>query len=163
MNSFDIKIVEDTLGRSIEEVTKTMERAEKSALKRGASTLRTDVKKAIRKSDFNSTSRNPKYTDRLIDGVRSGKVRNHAIVTHIMGTSETGSGTYRLRFFEGGTRDRIQKTRNGVPLKEPINLGHITAYNFFNSTLATDESKILSAMDEQLTKYIERAWNNKNK
>ena len=160
MNNTEIKLVENTLDRSINEVLKVMARAEASALRKGANTLKKNVKQAIRACDFDSTSRNAKYGDRLIDAVRSGKVNNGSVVVHIMGSQSKGSGTYRLRFFEGGTKERIQKTINGKLLNKPRNLKRIKAYNFFDTAINSSQSELLSSMDEQLTKYIEKAWNN---
>ena len=80
MNNTEIKLVENTLDRSINEVSKVMARAEASALRKGANTLKKNVKQAIRACDFDSTSRNTKYGDRLIDAVRSGKVNNGSVV-----------------------------------------------------------------------------------
>ena len=160
MNNAEIKIVEDTLGRSIDEVTKVMSRAESSALRKGANVIKKNIRQAVKDSDFKSTTRNPKYNDRLIDAVRSGKVKDGSIVVHIMGTQQSGSGTYRLRFFEGGTKERIQKSIKGKPLKKERKLSSIKAYKFFSSGLNNSQSDVTKAMDEQLTKYIEKAWNN---
>ena len=160
MNDAEIKIVSDTLGRSIQEVLKVMARAEQSALKKGANVIKKNTKKNLRSTGIDINRPNDKYNDKLIDAVRSSKPKDGAVVAHIMGTQKTGSGTFRLRFFEGGTKERYAKTYNGKPLKKKRRLGKIKAYNFFNSAVDSSQSEIMDAMDAQLTKYIEKAWNN---
>jgi hypothetical protein len=50
------------------------------------------------------------FKDRLIDAVRVSKVEatgsELATKVHIMGVRSSGSGTFRARFFEGGTKPR---------------------------------------------------------
>lgn len=159
MNEDGLKIISDTLNRSIEEVLKTMSRAESSALKRGANVIKKNTKSAFRKTGIKDVQ-NEKYSDRLIDAIRTSKVRNGEVTVHIMGSRNATSGTYRTRFFEGGTKERFQKTYRGLPLNKPRKLGKIDAYNFFNTALISSEQDAQKAMDDQLKKYIERAWNN---
>lgn len=159
MDEAGIKIISDTLNRSIQDVLKVMSRAEQSALRKGANVIKKNTKANLKTTGIN-IGRNPKYTDTLNDGVRTSKVKDGAIVAHIMGTQKTGSGTFRLRFFEGGTQERYAKTYKGRPLKKKHRLGAIKSYNFFNSALSSSQSEIMDAMDEQLTKYIEKAWKN---
>lgn len=160
MDEAGIKVISDTLGRSIQEVLKVMSRAEQSALRKGANIIKKRTKQNLRSTGIDINRPNDKYNDKLIDAVRSSKVRDGAIVTHVMGTTKTGSGTFRLRFFEGGTQERYAKTYNGKPLKKKHRLGKIKAYNFFNTALNSSQSEVMDAMDAQLTKYIEKAWNN---
>ena len=160
MDEAGIKIISDTLGRSIQDVLKVMSRAESSAIRKGANVIKKNTKSNLRTSGIKYNTPNEKYNDKLIDAVRSSKVKNGSVVVHIMGTQKNGSGTFRLRFFEGGTRERFQRTYNGQPLKKKRRLGHISAYNFFNSALSSSQSEVMDAMDAQLTKYIEKAWNN---
>lgn len=159
MNEDGLKIISDTINRSIEEVLKTMSRAESSALKKGANVIKKNTKSAFRKTGIKDIQ-NEKYSDRLIDAIRTSKVRNGEITVHIMGSRSSTSGTYRTRFFEGGTKERFQKTYKGRPLDKPRKLGKIDAYNFFNTALISSDQEVQKAMDDQLKKYIERAWNN---
>ena len=160
MNEAGIKIISDTLNRSIQDVLKVMSRAEQSALRKGANVIKKNTKQNLRSTGIKVKKPSDKYTDRLIDGVRTSKVKDGSIVVHVMGTRKTGSGTFRLRFFEGGTRERYATTYKGHQLKKKRRLGHIKSYNFFNSSLNSSQSDIINAMDVQLTKYIEKAWNN---
>lgn len=56
------------------------------------------------------------YKDKLSDAVRVGKLKggfNHQEVkVHVLGTRAKGSGTYRLRFYEGGA---FRKERGSIP------------------------------------------------
>ena len=61
------------------------------------------------------------YKDKLIDAVRVSKVQSTGdeVTTkvHIMGVRSSGSGTFRARFFEGGTKERVnfvQKAENSM-------------------------------------------------
>lgn len=159
MDKAELKIVSDTLNRSIQDVLKVMSRAEQSALRKGANVIKKNTKANLKTTGIN-IGHNPKYTDTLNDGVRTSKVKDGAVVVHVMGTQKTGSGTFRLRFFEGGTQERYAKTYKGRPLKKKHRLGSIKSYNFFNSALSSSQSEVMDAMDAQLTKYIEKAWNN---
>lgn len=160
MNNAEIKIVADSVGKSIEEVLKVMSRAEKSALNRGAAVLKKNIKQELQGTDIDLNKPNDKYNDKLIDAIRSSKVKDGSVVVHIMGTRKSGSGTFRLRFFEGGTKERFAKTYNGKPLKKKRALKRIEAHNFFSNALSTSESEIMDEMDKRLKKYIEKAWNN---
>lgn len=156
----DIKVVEDSTGRAIKDVLKTMSRAESSALRRGATVMKRDIRNQAKSTGVAMMKRSEKYADRLIDAIRSSKVREGSVTVHIMGTRAKDSGTFRTRFFEGGTQERFQTTRNGKPLTKKKSIGKIDATPFFSRAVSSSDMTILSVMDEQLTKYIEKAWNN---
>jgi len=59
-----------------------------------------------------ATKRSQNFSDRLIDAIRSSKIKNEglgelSLKVHTMGNRKKGSGTFRARFFESGTQDRI--------------------------------------------------------
>ena len=159
MNDTSLKILKDEIGAGIDAVSKVMSRAESAALRKGAQLLKKNTKSNLTSTGIR-IGINPLYIDKLSDGVMSSKVKEGSIVVHVMGTRKKGSGTFRLRFFEGGTKERYQKTWKGKKLRVPRRLGHIKAYGFFNSALSSSTDEVMKAMDEQLTKYIEKAWNN---
>ena len=99
MNSASFKIVDNGHLMSLNELLKNASRAENAVLKAGANVVKKHVKKALvaTKLDIYSTG---KYNDRLIDALRVTKPRNGEIKVHILGTRKSGSGTFRLRFFE---------------------------------------------------------------
>lgn len=65
---------------------------------------------------------------------------------HVMGTRSKSSGTFRTRFFEGGTKTR--KTKKGY------NRGKIKALNFFSDARSATKNKVQSTLDDELTKTI---------
>jgi len=159
MNEASLKILKDEIGVGIDAVSKVMARAEAAALRKGAQVLKKNTKSNLKSTGIR-IGVNPLYIDKLSDGVMSSKVKEGSIIVHVMGTRKKGSGTFRLRFFEGGTKERYQKTWKGKKLKVPRRLGHIKAYGFFNSAVSSSTDEVMKAMNEQLTKYIEKAWNN---
>lgn len=152
-------IIEDFgLHDSLQNVLKVMERAEKSALRKGAAVQKKSVKKAVKDTGLNVTKKNPKYIDRLIDAIRSSKPVNGSITVHILGTRKTGSGTYRLRFFES-PKVRYQTKINGKALKKKRKLGSLSKYNgFFATGISSSRAETEKAMDVALEKYIEKAF-----
>lgn len=159
MNSTGIKVIQDTFSKSVDEVLKVMPKAEKSALRRGANFIKTAAKKNFRSLGLNSSGKS-KYSDKLIDAIRSSKPKDGSIVVHTMGTRKTGSGTFRTRFFEAGTKERFQKTKRG----NKKSIGKIKKFNFFfNTAISQTKSSVIDKMDEAISKYIQRAWDNGNK
>lgn len=138
--------IEETFNAFCELTGKEMTSAVKKALRAGASTLKKQTKQNLTSSL--SKRNNPhwykgkqiEYNDELEDAVRIGRINNGygdgedlSVKVHIMGTRKEGSGTYRARFIEKGTRDRYAKTYKGRPLKKPRYLGKITGKWFFRS------------------------------
>ena len=87
----------------------------KRALTRGAIVLKDRTRQNLQSVLPASSNHNPKYNDTLQDAIRNSKVSIDHVTVHILGTRNSGSGTFRTRFFEGGTKSgtRYQKTRNG--------------------------------------------------
>lgn len=88
------------------------------------------LKNAVKQSFISTGIRdngNPKYNDRLIDAIRQSAVTgaNTKVTVSILGSNEHGSGQFRLRFFEGGTKERVQKTYKGKPLKKKRKLAQL--------------------------------------
>lgn len=86
----------------------------KRALNKAGGTIKKEVKKQFKTVLPAATKRNPNYNDRLIDAVRSSKVKEKGLAElilkiHVMGNHKKGSGTFRARFFEGGTQERFIK------------------------------------------------------
>ena len=86
----------------------------KRALNKAGGTIKKEVKKQFKTELPAATKRNPNYIDRLIDAVRSSKVKEKGLgelilKIHVMGNRKKGSGTFRARFFEGGTQERFIK------------------------------------------------------
>ena len=91
------------------------------------------------------------YKDKLIDAVRVSKVQSTGdeVTTkvHIMGVRSSGSGTFRARFFEGGTKERTSKSGK--------KLGKIEALNFFQKA-ENSMSNLTVSLDQVLTNLINK-------
>lgn len=91
------------------------------------------------------------YKDKLIDAVRVSKVQSTGdeVTTkvHIMGVRSSGSGTFRARFFEGGTKERVSKSGK--------KLGKIEALNFF-AKAENSMSNLTVSLDQVLTNLINK-------
>ena len=82
--------------------------------KRALGTVAADYKKTVKEfftgAMPSATRPSQRYKDKLIDAVRVSKVEanGNEVTTkvHIMGVRSSGSGTFRARFFEGGTNPR---------------------------------------------------------
>ena len=93
---------------------KEMAKAQKRALSRAGRLLFKQTKQNVASMVPNSRKPNPKYSDTLYDGVRIGVQQDSDfrwfVKVHVLGSRGKTSGTFRLRFFEGGTVPR--KTKN---------------------------------------------------
>ena len=91
------------------------------------------------------------YKDKLIDAVRVSRVQSSGdeVTTkvHIMGVRSSGSGTFRARFFEGGTKERVSKSGK--------KLGKIEALNFFQKA-ENSMSNLTVSLDQVLTNLINK-------
>ncbi len=129
--------------------TKEMRKALRNAIGRAASQLQRETKKELRKS-MPTATRKGRYPDSLADAVKRSKIEEtkHGEISakvHIMGSRRTGSGTYRTRFFEKGTKQR--KTAKGY------NRGSIKALYFF----ATAQAAFYAEYDRILNDEIQKA------
>ena len=134
--------------------TKEMRKALRNAISRAASQLQRETKKELRKS-MPTATRKGRYPDSLADAVKRSKIEETkrgeiSAKVHIMGSRRTGSGTFRLRFFEKGTTPR--RTSKGY------NRGSIKALHFF----ASAQSAFYAEYDRILTDEIQKAINKIN-
>lgn len=149
-NKFEIKSNTEEVFEQLKDFTlKEVKNVQKSALRKIANILKTETKKNLRRALPKSKNRNPKYNDKLIDGVKSSVNKAGTVAkTHVMGSRKKGSGTFRLRFFEAGTVTR--KTRKGY------NRGKLKALYFFKTAIPQAKQKQINAIDEAITKKIEQ-------
>ena len=134
--------------------TPEMRKALKSGLRAAAGKLRTETRKQVRVSLPAVKTKNPKYSDTMYDAVRVSKVEedrkgNMETKVHIMGTRNSTSGTYRLRFFEKGTVPRF--TRSGQHYR-----GVIKPMWFFRNANMAWEAQYTQIMNSSLDKAIDR-------
>ena len=142
----------------IELSTKEMGTAVKAGIRRGLLVIRNDARRRFRTLFPAGTRLNSRFSDRLIDGIRSTKVREDkkdGYVGYVLITSnrKTGSGSYRLVFLEGGTATRY--TRKGY------HRGRIQASYFFTSTVTSDMGKYESELVKTINKTVDKI-NQKN-
>lgn len=110
---------------------------------------------------------NPKYSDTMYDAIRMKVYQEDDFrwyfKVHILGTRKKTSGTFRLRFFEGGTAPR--KTRYeytdklGRTYPAGQNRGSLRGTNFFATAITTAESDVVVAIEENLAKEIQKIVN----
>lgn len=164
-NGFESNI--NFVWQNFKELTaKELDSAIKKALKRGATEIKnqtvSNAKSGI-KTHGNKHYQNGKeitYNDEITDAVRVGKIEdrydsaNLSIKVHVMGTNSVGSGTYRFRFLEGGTKSREAKTYKGKQLKKSRNLGSIASRKWFrDANQSVDLDKIyLETIEDAINK-----------
>ena len=127
----------------------------KTILGAGAAELKKETKKELLASVPAANQRNPKYSDRLIDAVRSYVMKdetNPEVYVHIMGTRKAKSGTFRTRFFEGGTK--IRKIKSGKYAGREVS--NIEGKSFFERAISKTGSKVVSAADARLAEVIRK-------
>lgn len=143
---------------SFDEVARQMPDIEKHALYHAAFYMRDKIKQYLKNYLPKSDEHNPKYIDTLQDAVLFTKPDGASLVVHAMGNRKKGSGTYRTRFFEGGTKKRYQKSYNGKKLKKKRYLGQIAPLHFFSDAVQAERSNAVLKMEEILGQYIEKAF-----
>jgi len=153
MNSLTLTHNTDETLDFLNRYTDVVHNAKQFALRKAANVIKDETISTFKKTGIHY-GRNPLYSDTLIEGIRTSKINADTIKVHIMGVRSKKSGTFRLRFFENGTKDRFQKTYNGKPLKKKRNLGHINAYNFFESAKSSSINKAEETFTEMFDKYI---------
>lgn len=154
MDNITLKIEGDIIGK-FEEAIKELPRVEKQALYTAATFLRDKGRESLISKLPKATQANPKYKDTLADAVRFTKVDGASLKVHALGTRETGSGTYRARFFEEQTKDRYQKTWKGIKLKKKRYLGHVGPLHYFKSAMDANMNEAVSKMEDILGKHLE--------
>jgi len=93
----------------------------------------------------------------LMEGIRAFMYRNdgsdyiHGLV-HILGNRNTNDGTWRLRFFEGGTKERMVK-------RTKKKLGKIGARWFFADSLVGAESMTQTNIDNSIQTALNKVKN----
>lgn len=140
--------VRDTLDNFTGELRDKLDRAARAGVIAAINTIRDKVKSSVSSADFN-TSSSKQFGVPLIEGVRTYMEQGYPIgVTHILGNTKTNDGTWRLRFFEGGTKERVQKTTGRKT-------GSISARWFFNDSTSNADEIAQRLIDDRIAKAIE--------
>lgn len=169
------------------EITK----AEKNGLKKSGKILRDETKRKLKialpkathkRGIYYKNHKKLQYKDSLMAGIKL-KVKDTPIgvpemMVHILGTHKTGSGSFRLRFFEGGTGERTHYKRESrkrfrvknlfgkgylkTDTKRNSNgksLGSIKPLNFFRKAYVSKGPEVINSMEDNLKKSIEEIFN----
>lgn len=139
--------ISSQFNKYIDLTTKEIEKATRSALNRAANALKKATERNLAVALPASLVKN-RYPDTLMGGIMRSKYdKNKSMVkVHIMGTRNSSSGTFRTRFFEGGTKERITK--------KGYKRGHIQALNFFSK--ATSTTNVDEIIEQQLEKVVNK-------
>lgn len=132
---------------------KELKKAITAGIRKGLNLIRTAGRASLRSlMGKAATHHNPKFNDTLVQGVRSTKVVDRGQgpygYTTITSNRKTGSGSYRLIFFEGGTVQRY--TRKGY------NRGSIKALFFFGQAVNNTEGKVQETIDKGITDAVNK-------
>lgn len=143
---------------------KDWNKIKKRALNKAGGTIKKEVKKQFKTELPAATLKNPNYNDKLIDAVRSSKVKESGIAelslkVHIMGTRKKGSRTYQARFYEGGTQERFIKPgytdKLGRKYTKKRSIGRIKPLWFFRDSMSSINSasmKMNSYLESEINK-----------
>lgn len=153
MNSFEIDL--EDIQRKINSLTTSeLYKIERSALRKSARILYDKTLSNLKASLPKATHQNPNYTDTLADAVRMSihqdNTNNFYFVVHILGSRKKTSGTFRTKFFEGGTVPRKTKAPYtdslGRRFPAGLNRGQLKPKNFFASAISGSENTVIEAI-----------------
>lgn len=136
---------------------KEFRRVEKKAMRRGASVIKRQTISNFKKELPAATQPSEKYSDRLIDAIRSTVFEEGNEVffkVHILGSRKKDSGTFRARFFEKGTKERDGDGHYR---------GSIKATNFFGDAVSQTSSKAYNAINQTFTNEVQKIIDTKHK
>lgn len=117
-------------------------------------TIAQDTRNALQNTGYRVNSPMPEGGT-LMEGIRAFLYRRdssdyiHGVV-HILGNRNTNDGTWRLRFFEGGTQDRWQKKGNKRNLTKVKYLGSLPSKWFFRDSIQNAEQKTANIINNLL-------------
>lgn len=147
--------ISGTFKGSFKKMAKEMPRVEARALYRAAYYLRSAIRTSLVTKIPKATVSNPRYNDTLVDAVGFTRVDGASLTVNALGAGRPGSGAYRTRFFENGTKERFHKTRNGKPLKKKKSVGKITGVHFFSDAVEANRDAVINIMQEAFSDYIQ--------
>lgn len=162
-NGIELKIDNKQIKAALNGFGEAFHASKIKALKAGAMVLKKAAQQGFDSSGI-SNAPNELYSDLIRDGIMMSKADEveDKVKVHIMGTKNKKSGTFRLRFFENGTKDRYQTEVNGKALKKKRFVGKIPdgKYSFFNTAVDGASSNATSTFESVLFAMIDKAWNN---
>lgn len=163
-NTLETKFDLSDIMNRLDGLTEVVHKSKMASLKKAGMVLKDAAMQGFTRTGLKN-DKNPNYTDRLSDGIRLSRPdeANDSIKVHIMGVRSKGSGTFRLRFFETGTKERFQTSIKGIKLKKKKSVGQIPLgkYAFFESSVRAASQNAADIYTQYLSQAIERAWNMK--
>lgn len=169
--SNDVKIYVDTtelrrLGRYFTQ--RDWLNVKKRALGSAAKSLKNKARELFKQRLPNATKKKA-YSDRLIDAIKQTKIKTQGegkleVSVHTLGNRKKGSGTFRARFFEGGTQDRYQKPHVdslGRRYTHKKWIGRIKPLNFFRDAsgqATTDRQKMMDQIKTEINKLNNKKY-----
>lgn len=151
----DVQISGD-LAISLKSLETEFPRYARAALFAGAASLKNDIKQTFQTRLPAATRKNPKYNDVLTDAVRNTTTLGDEITVHILGANRPGGGAYRARFFENGTDERFQLSRNGKKLKKKKSIGRIEPLHFFSDSVSSGGPKAIQKMEQIMDRFFDK-------
>lgn len=141
----------------------------KKTLQKTGNKIKRDARALFKQRLPAATKRSQNFSDRLIDAIRSSKIKNEGLgelrlKVHTMGNRKKGSGTFRARFFESGTQDRIQRPyvdSLGRRYTHSRSIGRIKPLNYFADTLSkqtTYENTIIRDLEGEIIKLTNKKY-----
>lgn len=155
----DAKPMLDAFFKELFDTTNTrIMQAARHGVSEALNLIRDKTKSNISSSWFNATTsagrtlRGRTYTVPLIEGVRAYMWSGVATGSvNIMGSRNEDDGTWRLRFFEGGTR--VRKSKNGRTY------GQIRPTWFFGNAIASVGSDTVTEIEKSIQHAIDEINN----
>lgn len=128
-------------------------------LSKAGNAIKRDARKTFKSKLPKASHKGDNFSDRLIDAIRTSKIKNEGtgelhMKVHTMGSRKSGSGTFRTRFFEGGARqngDRFQKPyvdSLGRKYTHGRNIGRIKPLYFFNEAVSRGKVQEMNMVKE---------------
>ena len=112
-----------------------------------AFTIRDNMRAEFKKDGTKYKYHTSKF-DRMAEGINVGKMRNGTVVIHAMGNREN-DGTWKTRFFVGGTKIRKQSKENGKRLEHPYTKGYLSSLDSVEKGMR-DAQQILNTYVEHV-------------
>jgi len=133
------------------------------ALSKAGNAIKRDARKTFKSRLPKASHKGDKFSDRLIDAIRTSKIKNEGtgelhLKVHTMGSRKSSSGTFRARFFEGGTKDRRQKPyvdSLGRKYTHSRNIGRIKPLYFFSDAVSrgkVQETNMAKELEAEIVK-----------
>lgn len=154
------------LQRVLNDLTGTqLDRIQRGALRAGGQLVLKEARSQLLRAVPKAKKRSNFFSDTLLDAVRMSVNHDYGEHTyyfkvHIMGSRSKSSGTFRTRFFEGGTIPRKTKApyRDSLGRSYPAgqNRGRLRATNFFDNAYQATNSQVIHVMQQRFDELFEK-------